>query len=182
MSKWGVQKSNRGMGRFTIERGAMHLHENYEIKEFSFFTFSLLHNTSRSSVTEIFYKKMFLENSLRPATLSKKRVWHSCFTVNYAKFPWTPFLTEHLRRLLLCVIFQLYLFKRLLVVALVVCLNVVYFEIFFMTELFIACSKFHFRKDSRYINTSQLNDSVNHLTGFYLILPLSSIKKSFKKF
>ena len=63
--------------------------------------------------------------------------------------------------------------------ALVVCLNMVYFEIFFMTELFIACSKFHFRKDSCYIKTSQLIDSVNYSTGFYLITPLSSIKKKF---
>ena len=55
----------------------------------------------------------------------------------------------------------------------------VYFEIFFMTELFIACSKFHFRKDSYYIKTSQLIDSVNHSTDFYLIIPLSSIKKKF---
>ena len=34
---------------------------------------------------------------LRPATLLKKRLWHSCFPVNFAKFLITPFLTEHLR-------------------------------------------------------------------------------------
>ena len=39
-----------------------------------------------------------------------------------------------------------------------------------MTALFIACSKFHFRKNSGYIETSYLTDSVNHLTGFYLII------------
>ena len=33
----------------------------------------------------------------QPATLSKKRLWHSCFAVNFAKFLRTPFLTEHLR-------------------------------------------------------------------------------------
>ena len=38
---------------------------------------------------------------LRPATLSKKRLWRRCFPVNFAKFLRTPFLTEHLRWLLL---------------------------------------------------------------------------------
>ena len=30
--------------------------------------------------------------SLRPTTLSKKRLWHKCFPVNFAKFLRTPFL------------------------------------------------------------------------------------------
>ena len=34
--------------------------------------------------------------SLRPATLLKKRLWHTCFPVNFAKFLRIPFLTEHL--------------------------------------------------------------------------------------
>ena len=34
---------------------------------------------------------------LRPTTLLKKRLWHRCFLVNFAKFLKTPFLTEHLR-------------------------------------------------------------------------------------
>ena len=38
---------------------------------------------------------------LRPATLLKKRLWHSCFPVNFAKFLRTSFLTEHLWWLLL---------------------------------------------------------------------------------
>ena len=38
---------------------------------------------------------------LRPATLLKKRLWHRCFPVNFAKFLRTPFSTEHLRWLLL---------------------------------------------------------------------------------
>ena len=56
-------------------------------------------------------KKVFLEISqnsprkcLRPATLLKKRLWHRCFSVNFAKFLGTPFLTEHLWCLLLYVI------------------------------------------------------------------------------
>ena len=34
---------------------------------------------------------------LRPATLSKKRLWHRCFPVNFAKFLWTSFFTKHLQ-------------------------------------------------------------------------------------
>ena len=37
----------------------------------------------------------------RPATLLKKRLWRSCFPVNFAKFLRTPFLKEHLWWLLL---------------------------------------------------------------------------------
>ena len=37
-------------------------------------------------------KKVFLE--IRPATLLKKRLWHKCFPVNFAKFLRTPFFIE----------------------------------------------------------------------------------------
>ena len=43
---------------------------------------------------------------LRPATLLKKRAWHRCFTVNFAKFLRTPSLTEHLRWLLVWLLFR----------------------------------------------------------------------------
>ena len=48
-------------------------------------------------------KSLFLNkvSALKPATSLKKRLWHKCFPVNFAKFLRTPFLTEHLRRLLL---------------------------------------------------------------------------------
>ena len=36
-----------------------------------------------------------------PATLLKKRLWHRCFPVNFAKFLRPPFFTEHLWWLLL---------------------------------------------------------------------------------
>ena len=62
----------------------------------------------RSSLLEVFCKKgvlrkfaKFTEKGLRPATLLKKRLWHRCFPVNFAKFQRTPFSTEHLRWLLL---------------------------------------------------------------------------------
>ena len=38
---------------------------------------------------------------LRPVTLLKKRLWHRCFPVDFAKFLRTPFFTEHLQWLLL---------------------------------------------------------------------------------
>ena len=67
---------------------------------------------NRSSRPEVFYKKGVLRNfakftgkhlcqSLRPATLLKKRLWHRCFPVNFVKFLRTPFFTEHLWCLLL---------------------------------------------------------------------------------
>ena len=40
-------------------------------------------------------------NKVAPATLLKKRLWHRSFPVNFAKFLRTPFLTEHIRWLLL---------------------------------------------------------------------------------
>ena len=39
-------------------------------------------------------KRLFL--CLRPATLSKKRLWHRCFPVTFVKFLKTPFFIEHL--------------------------------------------------------------------------------------
>ena len=75
---------------------------------------------TRSSRPEVFCKKGFLRNFakftgkhlcqrlffnkvavLRPATLSKKRLWHRCFPVNFVEFLRTSFFTEHLWWLLL---------------------------------------------------------------------------------
>ena len=62
-----------------------------------FFTDILL---IRSSRPEVFCKKVFLEISQNSQaglqTLLKKRLWYSCFPVNFAKFLKTTFLTEHL--------------------------------------------------------------------------------------
>ena len=65
----------------------------------------------RSRLPEVFCKKGVLKNfakftgkqlrhslffnkvaGLRPATLLRKRLWHSCFPLNFAKFLRTPFL------------------------------------------------------------------------------------------
>ena len=64
----------------------------------------------RSSHSGAFFKKGILRNFAkftakhlcqRPVNLFKKRLWHRCFPVNFAKLLRTPFLTEHLRWLLL---------------------------------------------------------------------------------
>ena len=74
----------------------------------------------KSSRPELFYKKGVLRNftkfrgkhlcqglffnkaaDLRPANLLRKRLWHRCFPVNFAKFLRTPLLTENLLWLLL---------------------------------------------------------------------------------
>ena len=86
--------------------------EKKEIKTLNIF--------QRSSRQDVFCKNVFLRNfakftgkhlcqslyfnevaDLRSATLLKKRLWQGCFSVNFAKFLRTPFLTEHLRWLLL---------------------------------------------------------------------------------
>ena len=70
----------------------------------------------RSSPPELFFKKGLLRNfakfrgkllcqvvffnkvaGLSPATLLKKRLWHRCFPVNFAKFLRSPFLIKHYR-------------------------------------------------------------------------------------
>ena len=38
---------------------------------------------------------------MSPATLLKRRLWHWCFPMNFAKFVRTPLVTEHLWWLLL---------------------------------------------------------------------------------
>ena len=73
------------------------------------------HGNVRSRRPEVFCKNLFLEISqnsqekhlcyrlffnkftgLRAATLLKKRLWKTCFPVDFAKFLKTPFVTEHL--------------------------------------------------------------------------------------
>ena len=65
-------------------------------------------DAQRCSVKKVFLeipqnsqKNTFARVSDRPATLLKKRLWHRCFPVDFAKFQRTLFLTEHLRWLLL---------------------------------------------------------------------------------
>ena len=79
-----------------------------------------VNTTSRSSRLKVFCRKKVPSNSakrpekhlcqsyflnkvagLRSATLLKKRLWHACFPVYFAKFLRKSFLTEHLLRMLL---------------------------------------------------------------------------------
>ena len=54
--------------------------------------------TGKQLCLGLFFNKVA---GLRPATLLKKRLWHRCFPANFEIFLRTPFLTEHLRWLLL---------------------------------------------------------------------------------
>ena len=54
--------------------------------------------TGKHLCQSLFFNKVA---GLRLATLLKKRLWHRCFPVNFAKFLRTPFLQNTSRRLLL---------------------------------------------------------------------------------
>ena len=61
----------------------------------------------KSSRPEMFCKKdvlknlaKFTGNTCARVFFFKKRLWHRCFSVNFAKFLRTPFFIEHLWRLL----------------------------------------------------------------------------------
>ena len=54
--------------------------------------------TAKHLCQSLFFNKVA---NLRPVTLLKKRLWHSCFPVDFAKFLRTSFFTEHLQWLLL---------------------------------------------------------------------------------
>ena len=54
--------------------------------------------TGKHLCQSLFFNKVA---GLRPATLLKKRLWHRCFPVNFAKFLRTPVTIKHLWWLLL---------------------------------------------------------------------------------
>ena len=55
-------------------------------------------NSRENTCARVFFNKVA---GLRPATLFKKRLWHRCFPVNFAKVLGAQFFTEKLRWLLL---------------------------------------------------------------------------------
>ena len=65
--------------------------------------FEILQNSQEST-----YARVSFLIKLQPETLLKKKLWHRCFPPNFAKFQRTPFLTEHLRWLLLKIIINIY--------------------------------------------------------------------------
>ena len=111
-----------GIWFFRIRVGArvLFINDHVLLKCLSFTEAFLNTATSRGSRPEVFCKKGVLKNfakfvekhlcqslvfnkvvSLRSATLFKKRLWHRCFPVNYAKCSRTAFFIEHLWWLLL---------------------------------------------------------------------------------
>ena len=58
-------------------------------------------NTQENTCARVF---LLIKLQAPPATLLKKRLWHRCFPVYFAKFLRAPFFTEHLWRLLLTTI------------------------------------------------------------------------------
>ena len=57
---------------------------------------------------------------LRPWTLLEKRLCHRCFPVNFAKFPRTPFITEHFWWLILSSFYEIF--------SLATCINITEFN------------------------------------------------------
>ena len=111
-----------------LPKTAFSLHTHHSLQLIRFTLYSAHSSSSsllllRSSHPEVFYKKgvlryfakitwkhlcqsLFLNKvtGLRPATLLKKKFWHKCFPVNFAKFLRTPFVTEQLWWLLLTIV------------------------------------------------------------------------------
>ena len=84
------------------------------------------------------YQSLFFNEvaGLRQATLKKKRHWHRCFPVNFAKFSRKPFLQNISRRLLLSRIdhFEEKLLKRDKKCQLLCCSNYIQYLQFIMTQ------------------------------------------------
>ena len=59
------------------------------------------HNQTLIGLYRTSRPKVFCKKGPRSATLLKRRLWHRCFPVNFAKFLRTSFFTEHLWWLLL---------------------------------------------------------------------------------
>ena len=106
----------------------------------------------QKQLPEVFYKKCVLRNftkftgkhlcqslffsevaGLRPATLLKKKLWHRCFPVNFAKFLRTTFFIEHLWWLLLNTDLYIFIFTYSFG-KLIFCLSV--FSVFFVCSVF----------------------------------------------
>ena len=65
-------------------------------------TLSLINKSLSEAVTQMCsVKKVFLEISQNSQGDLYQNLCHMCFPVNFTKFLWIPFLTEHLRWLLL---------------------------------------------------------------------------------
>ena len=82
-------------------------HQSCSVKEGVLRNFTKF--TGKHLWQNLFFNKV---PGLRPATLSKKRLWHRCFPVNFMKFLRTPFYIRHLWWLLLQFQLKWFSFKR----------------------------------------------------------------------
>ena len=72
------------------------------VQRFSVVTKDVLRNFAKLTRKQLCQSLLLIKlQASRPATISKKRLWHRYFPLNFAKFLRTPFVTEHLRWLLL---------------------------------------------------------------------------------
>ena len=82
-------------------------HRRYSVREVGLRNFVKF--TGKHLCQSLFFNKVA---GLRPATLLKKRLWHRCFPVNFAKFLRPTSLTENLRWLLLILFSKRFLFHK----------------------------------------------------------------------
>ena len=105
-----VSKNHYAKITQTILTNKAHLLGNAIKKKSGIYTLKNIIKMSKAVFQRYFVKKVFIEISqnsqentcarvssgLRPATLLKKRLWHKCFPVNFAKVLRTAFSIEHL--------------------------------------------------------------------------------------
>ena len=87
-------KNGFRLDNLTTTKGTRNFQRVYSLWSENLFVV-IIHDSQKQSHGVVLLKR------LRLATLLKKRLWQRCFPVNFAKFLRTPFLTEHLRWLLL---------------------------------------------------------------------------------
>ena len=91
----GLKKSTNLSGIEKIMPHTEAVFGRYSIKKMFL---EILQNPQKNTCTCLFFHKV---TGLRPGTLLKNKLWHRCFPVNFARFVKIPFLTEHVRWLLL---------------------------------------------------------------------------------
>ena len=84
------------MGKYTVQSGKWSA-IRYQSETNRFCKKGVLKDIAKFTGEQL-HQRLFLNKvaGLRPATLFKKRLWHRCFPVNFAKFLRTLFFIEHL--------------------------------------------------------------------------------------
>ena len=75
----------------TNTRSSRSSHQRCSLRKGVLINFAVF--TGKHLCQSLFFNEI---TGLSPATLLKKRLWHRCFPVNFAKFLRTLFFTEHL--------------------------------------------------------------------------------------